>query len=302
MAVPWQPRKSRRWEYARAAVSISACLNPVEAGIRRMTYWGKVLGTLGGLATGRPWMAIIGLILGHQFDRGFADRFTRFGPDVSAARLQQLPQAYLKSLFETMGHLAKADGRVTEKEIRAARALMHRLGLGPSETRKAINWFERGKDAAYPLTSTLQNLRGQSARRAEMRALFVRLLLEVALAKPSLQHAERAVIWTICKELDIGRVELAQLEAMLRAQRGFRRSAAGVADSKRVNDAYAALGVDSSCSNDEIKTAYRRLMNKNHPDKLVSTNPDAAVLAEAERRTREVKGAYELLKSRRSIR
>ena len=267
-----------------------------------MHYWGKVIGTLGGLATGRPWMAIIGLLLGHQFDRGFADRFTRFGPDVSAHRLEHLPQPYLRALFEAMGHLAKADGRVTEDEIRAARSLMHRLGLGPVEIRKAINWFESGKEASYPLVSTLQSLRGQSARRADMRALFVRLLMEVALSKSSLHRTERAIIWTICRELDIGRVELAQLEAMLRAQRGFRQSAAGAADGKRVNDAYIALGVDRSSTNDEIKKAYRRLMNRNHPDKLASANPDAAVLAEAERRTREVRGAYELLKARRSIR
>lgn len=267
-----------------------------------MSYWGKVVGTLGGLATGRPWMALIGLILGHQFDRGFADRFTRFGPDVSAARLQQLPPAYLKALFETMGHLAKADGRVSEAEIRAARSLMNRLGLGPSEVRKAIGWFENGKDPAFPLVQTMRNLRAQGARRAELRALFLRLLLEVALAKSTIRHAERSIIWTICQELDIGRVELAQLEAMLRAQRGFRQSAAGAADSKRVDDAYATLGVDSSSSNDEIKKAYRRLMNRNHPDKLASSNPDAAVMAEAERRTREVRGAYELLKARRSIR
>ena len=267
-----------------------------------MTYWGKVLGTLGGLATGRPWMAIIGLILGHQFDRGFADRFTRFGPDVSASRLEHLPQTYLRALFEIMGHLAKADGRVTEDEIRAARALMHRLGLGPVDIRRAIDWFESGKETSYPLVSNLRTLRGQSARRAEMRGLFVRLLMEVALSKSSFKQTERAMIWTICKELDIGRVELAQLEAMLRAQRGFRKSAAGAVDSKRVNDAYVALGVDRESTNDEIKKAYRRLMNKNHPDKLASTNPDTAAVAEAERRTREVRGAYELLKARRSIR
>ena len=135
-----------------------------------------------------------------------------------------------------------------------------------------------------------------------MRALFVRLLMEIALSKSSLQQAERAMIWTICKELEIGRVELAQLEAMLRAQRGFRRSTAGFADGKRVNDAYVTLGVDSSSTNDEIKKAYRRLMNRSHPDKIASANPDAAVIAEAERRTREVKGAYDLLKARRSIR
>jgi len=89
---------------------------------------------------------------------------------------------------------------------------------------------------------------------------------------------------------------------MLRAQRGFRKSAAGAVDSKRVNDAYVALGVDKSMSNDEIKKSYRRLMNKNHPDKLASANPDAAAVTEAERRTREVRGAYELLKARRNIR
>jgi DnaJ like chaperone protein len=126
--------------------------------------------------------------------------------------------------------------------------------------------------------------------------------MEIALSKPTLHQQERAVLWIICTELEIGRVELAQLEAMLRAQRGFRRSAAGDADARRVTAAYATLGVEKSSSNDEIKKAYRRLMNKNHPDKLSGNNPDQATITEAERRTREVRGAYEMLKVRRSIR
>jgi len=43
-------------------------------------------------------------------------------------------------------------------------------------------------------------------------------------------------------------------------------------------------------------------MNKNHPDKISGSNPGADVIAEAERRTREVRRAYEMLKARRSIR
>lgn len=267
-----------------------------------MPYWGKVIGTIAGLATGRPWMAIIGILLGHQFDRGFADRFSKFGPDLSNERLEQLPEPFIRALFQSMGHLAKADGRVSEDEIRAARALMHRLGLGSAQIRKAIAAFEQGKEPGFQLVATLRQVRAVSARRAEVHGLFVRLLLEVALSKPTLDKRERAVIWQICTELEIGRVELAQLEAMLRAQRGFRRSAAGHEDSKRVSEAYVALGIDKSSTNDDIKKAYRRLMNKNHPDKLVSANPDAAALAEAERRTREVRSAYEMLKARRSIR
>ena len=267
-----------------------------------MPYWGKFIGTVAGLATGRPWLALIGLIVGHQFDRGFADHIGRVGADVSDARLERLTEPYIRTLFEAMGHLAKADGRVSEDEIRAARALMHRLALKPADVRHAVNWFESGKDPAYPLATSLRQLRQDGARRPEQRALFVRLLLEVALAKKSLHQKERRVIWTVCKELDIGRVELAQLEAMLRAQRGFRRSAAGTADVERLAKAYETLGVDSTASNDEIKKAYRRLMNQNHPDKLAAGNPDATRLAAAEKKTREVRSAYEMLKSRRTIR
>ncbi len=267
-----------------------------------MPFWGKVIGTIAGLATGRVWIAVIGLMLGHQFDRGFADRFTKFGPDVSAERLGQLPDQFVQALFQTMGHLAKADGRVKEDEIRAARGLMHRLGLGPQQIRRAISWFEEGKQQNFPLVPTLKKIRAGSARKADARGLFVRLIMEVALSKPSLHQQERALIWTICTELDVGRVELAQLEAMLRAQRGFRRSAAGSVDTRRVNAAYRTLGVDKSATNAEVKKAYRRLINKSHPDKLAARNPDAALLAEAEKRTREVRGAYELLKSRRNIR
>ena len=267
-----------------------------------MPYWGKIIGMTAGLATGKLWIALLGLVLGHQFDRGFAERFSYFARDNFDAGLDRLPESFIKALFHTMGHLAKVDGRVTEDEIRAARACMHRLGLGPSEISQAIEWFDSGKQYNFSLTSTLRQLRQAGARRVETRGLFVRLLMEVSLAKDHLHQRERALYWTICTELDIGRVELAQLEAMIRAQRGFRRSPQGSADAERVLGAYRALGIHRSSSNAEIKQAYRRLMNKNHPDKLASKNPDAAVIAEAARKTREIRSAYEMLKSRRSIR
>lgn len=263
-------------------------------------YWGKIIGTLLGLVTLKPWFALLGLILGHQVDRFLVAQFRSFEAHSSPAG--RLPEEYLKPLFQTMGHVAKIDGRVSEAEIRAARAVMHRLGLGPAKVRNAINWFDDGKRDGFPLIQTIRQLRRVAARRPELRVLFVRLLLEVVLAKDRLHQKERAAIWTVCTELDIGRVDLAQLEAMIRAQKGFRRSPAGDADRQRIRKAYRTLGIEESASNDDIKKAYRRAMNKSHPDKIASSNPGKEVVAEAEKRTREIRGAYEMLKARRSIR
>ena len=263
-------------------------------------YWGKIIGTLAGAATLKPWFVLLGLFVGHQFDRGFAARYREFEFQGKAAG--RLPEEFVRPLFQAMGHLAKSDGRVSEAEIRAARSVMHRLNLGPARVRSAMHWFDEGKRADFPLQQTMRNARRAAARNPELRSLFLRLLLEVALSKDRLGQHERALIWTICTEFDIGRVDLAQLEAMIRAQKGFRRSPEGDADANRVRAAYQALGVDSSASNEEIKKAYRRLMSQNHPDKIAGSNPTDDVVAAAERRTKEIRGAYEMLKARRSIR
>jgi DnaJ like chaperone protein len=253
-----------------------------------------------GLATLKPWLALLGLFAGHQFDRGFARRYDSF--EQQGASVGRLPDDFVRALFQAMGHLSKTDGRVSEDEIRAARSVMHRIGLGPAQVRNAIAYFDAGKQPGYPLIQTMRELRRVGARRADMRLLFVRLLLEVTLAKKRLHTKERVLIWSICQELDIGRVELAQLEAMIRAQKGFRRSPAGDADASRVKAAYDVLGINQSATNVEVKTAYRRLMNKNHPDKFAASKPGKEVIAEAERRTREIRSAYEMLKARRSMR
>lgn len=263
-------------------------------------YWGKIIGTLIGLAVRNPWAAVAGFILGHQFDRGFQARFRVF--EKQGNDMPRVSEDFVQTLFQTMGHLAKVDGRVSEDEIRSARMVMHRLSLNPAQVRRAIAWFDEGKLPGFQLLKKMRELRRVNARGASERLTFVRLLLEVVLSKDSLKKEERALIWKICKELEIGRVELAQLEAMIRAQKGFKRSPEGNADARRVQNAYAALGVSPNASNDEVKTAYRRLMNKNHPDKISGSNPGADVMAEAQRRTREVRSAYEMLKARRSIR
>jgi len=264
--------------------------------------WGKLLGTVAGLATGKPWLALIGLVLGHQFDRGFAERVSSGQEAVDDRALKHVPEYFTRALFQTMGHVAKSDGRVSEEEIRAARSLMSRLHMSPAQARQAIEWFESGKERTFPLLATLRQFRRDSAANVDLASLFIRLLLEVSLSKPSLSQRERSMLWTVCTELDLSRVELAQLEALMRARRGFGKANGRTQVAGSIGEAYEKLGVTAAASNDEIKTAYRRLMNRNHPDKIAASKPAPAELAAAERRTRDIRNAYELLKVHRSIR
>lgn len=261
-----------------------------------MNWWGKLAGGLLGLATGRPLFALLGVILGHQFDRGYARwRDARAAPS-------RLPAEFLRITFETMGHLAKADGRVSEAEIGAARRIMHELGLSADDTRAAIDWFNQGKRADYPLRGRVQRLAALAGHGGELGRAFLRLQLRIALADGRIHGRERALLWTMAGELGIGRVEFAQLEAVLRAQRGFARSERGRAERELADRAYEVLGVTESASDGDIKQAYRRLMNRYHPDKLASRDLSAEDLAGAQARTREIRSAYETLKTRRGFR
>lgn len=259
-----------------------------------MNWWGKLTGGLAGLATGRPLLALLGVLLGHQFDRGYAKRRGSGEPP-------RLPSEFLRITFETLGHVAKADGRVSEAEIREARAVMHELALSADDTRSAVDWFNAGKRTGYPLRGRMQRLTGLADRSSELNRAFLRLQLRIALADGRVDDRQRAVLWTMARELGIGRVELAQMEAVLRARRGFARADRGRTERRLAERAYEVLGVPEDASDSDIKQAYRRLMNRYHPDKLASRGTDPGALAAAHERTREIRNAYDALKARRGF-
>ena len=117
-----------------------------------------------------------------------------------------------------MGHVAKADGRVTEQEIDAARAVMRRFSLGEADVRLAIDYFTEGKRADFPLESVFAELRDSTAGRGDLRRLFVQIQLEASMLGGGLNPPARAVFARMCGALGISAAEFAALEAMLRMQ------------------------------------------------------------------------------------
>ena len=48
-----------------------------------------------------------------------------------------------------MGHLAKADGHVSEQEIYATRRVMEQMGLSDEMKQEAIRYFNLGKQSDF---------------------------------------------------------------------------------------------------------------------------------------------------------
>jgi DnaJ like chaperone protein len=71
--------------------------------------------------------------------------------------------------------------------------------------------------------------------------------------------------------------------------------------SPSISDAYALLGISKKESVQEIKRAYKRLMSKNHPDKLVSKGLPPEMMEVAKQKTQDIQSAYELIKKERGF-
>jgi DnaJ like chaperone protein len=254
-----------------------------------MEWFGKALGGTLGLFVGGPVGSILGALLGHQFDQGLGSQLTG-----GSKHTQGL---FFEVAFEVMGHLAKVDGRVSEDEIRVARRIMHAMRLTPEQVRVAIDRFTAGKEPRYPLDERLAELRGRIGQRRDLTRAFVEIQLQAAIGGGDIDNAKRHLLWEIARTFGIGRVELAQIEALIRAQAQPRSQNNSIS----LVEAYRVLGVESSVTDKEVKTAYRRLMNQHHPDKLVSRGLPASMVTLAEQKTREILGAYERVKAQRGF-
>ena len=258
-------------------------------------WWGKLIGGIIGLMRGGIAGAIFGVFLGHMLDR--------FLSGLSGTNRSR--DAFFRALFTTLGQISKVDGRVTKAEIEAAENLMHRLQLTEKERQAAIRFFQEGKEPEFDLHGTLQEFARHSKLRYELRVMFMELLLEAAVSDGKLSVGEDAILERVRTVL---KIPINVFIAMLRAREAEPHQQYQNQNRKRAPNrgqtlaqAYAALGLKTEATPQEIKKSYRKLVSQYHPDKLMSQGLPDEVMEMAKRRVREINTAYDKIKASREI-
>jgi DnaJ like chaperone protein len=265
-----------------------------------LNWWGKLLGGTFGYLLAGPLGALIGAALGHNFDKGLgASLRGQFEPGAQ----ERVQTAFFTALFSVMGHLAKADGRVSEDEIALARNVMQRMNLNEMMRQTAMRLFSEGKQPDFVLDDVLNQFRVECHRRRNVMQMFVEILMHAAYADGNLHPAEHQVLEKVRLALGFSRQEYQHIEALVRNARhfgggGFDREPPATGKAS-LSEAYEILGVSKTASDAEVKKAYRRLMNQHHPDKLVSRGLPEEMIKLATEKTQEIKQAYELVKQSR---
>jgi len=271
-----------------------------------MSITGKVIGAILGLLLFRtPWGALIGAVLGHFYDQSISSRHARRGGGGSPL---EIGERFFTATFEVMGHVAKADGRVSEAEIAAARKVMAELRLDGMQIHAAIAHYTRGKSPDFDLDATMHEFATTCAHRPDLLRVFLEVQVRAALEGVDMQGPARMAVQKVADLLDISRIELAHMEAVLRIRReqfkaGARGGSQGTQPPPRngmqLAAAYQILEVDPKATSDEVAKAYRRQLSKHHPDKLKANGLPDSMLEHAKQRTQQIIEAYELIKSAR---
>jgi len=258
-----------------------------------MAWWGTLIGGTLGFMFGGPLGALLGAALGRNFDRGIriTDRHGAF----DTGQQERVQAAFFTATFSVMGHIAKADGKVTPDEISATESVMGQMQLNALQRKAAIKLFNEGKKDDFPLHDVLEQFRHECMRRRNLVQMFLEIQIATAMADGHFHASEKRILFAIGEQLGFDHASIEHL---------FRFSGTGPSPGGKrqppVSSAYKVLDIDKTASDAEVKKAYRRMMSQHHPDKLIARGLPEEMIKLATEKTQKIKAAYEqIVESRR---
>lgn len=284
------------------------------------TWWGKICGALFGYLSAGPIGALFGILVGNFFDRGLVSYYTNPHLHYFSEKRKEVQKVYFETTFSVMGHLAKADGRVSEQDIKIAQFLMDEMRLDSQQKILAKRLYNEGKKPGFELEKTLFDFKKACKDNRELLMLFVEI--QYRSAQVDGLSANQIKLLNIIFSIlgfaplneqsrfydDFGYTSHTQqqYQQQQKRQEEYQRNYSSSSQKKQdyyqyqaptnnLAHAYALLEVNPNVSKQDLKRAYRRLLSRNHPDKLIAKGLPEEMIKIANDKTQKIMKAYELI-------
>lgn len=244
-----------------------------------MAKFGKWIGLGLGWAVGGPVGGILGLALGSMFDGG-----SNAGQTTAQKRVYRsatIRGDYAASLLVLVASVMKADGRVMKSELDYVKQYFY-TRFGADTANEALVMLKDILKQTIPLKEVTMQLNKQLdySYRLEM----IHFLFGIAAADEGVTSSEKNLIKKIADYMNIMEPDFKSIQAMF------------ISES---DAAFKILEIEPTATDDEVKSAYRRMAMKYHPDKVSHLGEDFKKVANE--KFRKVKDAYDQIKKQRNI-
>lgn len=228
--------------------------------------------------------AIVGFLLGSFLDNlGGAKRTGGYKQVFQQQRSDRVsPADFELNLLSLASLVIKADGKVSQAELDYVRQYFVQA-YGKDRANAIFKVFNEVIKKREISGSRIGNVLRQRMR-YESRLQVVHFLFSIANADGFVSNAEVNTIQGISVNLGIQNKDFESIKAMF---------------FKNPDSAYKILEIDRTATIQEIKTAYRHMAKKYHPDKL--QHMDEAYRKGAEDKFRKVQEAYEQLQKEKGF-
>lgn len=188
------------------------------------------------------------------------------------------------NLLSLSAIVIKADGEVSQRELDYVRSFFVQQ-FGKERANATFRTFnEVVKSRSVEVDRISDYLRSRTTY--EMRLQILHFLFGVANADGKILNQELYTLTEIASHLRIQRHDFESIKAMF-------------VDIQSADNSYKILEIDKNASDSEVKKAYREMVKKFHPDKLVGM--DEAYKKGAREKFNKVQEAYDKIKRERGF-
>jgi DnaJ like chaperone protein len=252
-----------------------------------MNWWGKLVGTGVGMLAG-PIGAMAGAAIGHLYDDKTVPK-----------NEQQARILYLAYFFSCAGKIAKADGVISESEIKVTQSLIDRLKLNKKTSDFAKNVFRKSKVSKRHIEKDYHELGQLIKYDITVGQSFLGGLFEIVQSNGKTFNRNQLLLLFLGEE---------KLKLPAGTIKSWTKGGYSPPHPNHINtsnytitleESFETLGLPSNSSNEEIKKAYREKASHFHPDKLSSKNLPSEFLDFANSQLARINQAFEEIKKKR---